>query len=100
LEVFLRWCEGRNLSALPPTNATICAHIADSAQNGYAVASIGRRLAGIAYHHAWRGHEDPTQPKTVKVVMAGIRRDKAAMPKQQKQQRSRRWCRRCWTRAA
>jgi integrase len=81
---FSAWCAGRNLSALPAAAAVVCAHIADIAQGGYAVASIGRRLAGIAYAHAMAGHDDPTQHKTVKVVMAGIRRAKASQPKKQK----------------
>jgi site-specific recombinase XerD len=84
LKQFVHWCAGRNLSALPAHAATVCAHIADIAKGGYAVASIGRRLAGIAYAHEIRGLEDPTQHKTVKVVMAGIRHDKAGAAKKQK----------------
>jgi integrase len=84
LKQFIARCTERGHTALPATNATICAHIADIAKGGYAVASIGRRLAGIAYAHEMRGLDDPTTHKTVKVVIAGIRRAKAAEPKKQK----------------
>jgi site-specific recombinase XerD len=81
---FSVWCNARCRAPLPATYATVCAHIADIAKNGYAVASIGRRLAGIAYHHEIRGFDDPTTHKTIKVVMAGIRRSKAGEPKRLK----------------
>jgi site-specific recombinase XerD len=82
---FLAWCKEREHPPLPAHHSTVCAHISNlTKERGYAAASVARRLAGIAYHHEMFGHPDPTQDKTVKVVMAGIRRTQKARPKAQK----------------
>ena len=78
---FRKWCEARNLSALPATPTTPAAFIATEAKRGISVSSLGRRLCGIRYAHLLAGHSPPNQAEAVKATFRGVRRKIGSAPK-------------------
>ena len=73
-EAFRKWCEARNLSALPAMPNTLAAFIATEAKRGIKVSSLERRLCGIRYAHLLAGHSPPNQSEAVKATFRGVRR--------------------------
>jgi site-specific recombinase XerD len=73
-EAFRKWCEARNLSALPATPSTLAAFIATEAKRGIKVSSLERRLCGIRYAHLLAGHSPPNQSEAVRATFRGVRR--------------------------
>jgi len=73
-EAFRKWCEARNLSALPAAPNTLAAFIATEAKRGIKVSSLERRLCGIRYAHLLAGHSPPNQSEAVKATFRGVRR--------------------------
>lgn len=71
---FTTWCEARSLGSLPAEPATVARYLADLAQDGYAVATLERRLAAISQAHQARDLDTPTRSLAVRKVFAGIRR--------------------------
>jgi site-specific recombinase XerD len=74
LTIFVSWCEGRDLPAMPASPATIADFLGDQAQAGIAPSTLNRRIAAIRYAHEAAGVESPTSHKLVSATLKGIRR--------------------------
>lgn len=72
---FARWCGKFHREPLPASPDTVAYYLADRSQNLKA-STLQRRLATIAEAHRAAGHELPTRHAQVKLVWAGIRREK------------------------
>ena len=70
---FVRFCDARELAALPATAAILATYIAALADKGRKYSTIRRRVAAIAYAHRLKGFEPPDQAEFVKRVLRGIR---------------------------
>ena len=84
---FARWCRMRGTDPLPPSPQLIGLYIADlAAPAGKApplsVASIERRLSGLAWAYAQRGARLDRRDRHIASVLAGIRRKHARPPAQ------------------
>ena len=84
---FARWCRMRGADPLPPSPELIGLYIADlAAPSGKApalsVASIERRLSGLAWGYAQRGERLDRKDRHIATVLAGIRRKHARPPVQ------------------
>lgn len=80
---FTAWCEETRAPALPALPATVAAYAAHLADSGYAVATIGRRLASISQAHQLAGYESsPCRSEQVRTVVKGIRRSKGTAQRQ------------------
>jgi len=90
---FARWCRMRGTDPLPPSPELIGLYLADLAapqgqmagkSPALSVASIARRLSGLAWGYAQRGQRLDRKDRHIATVLAGIRR-KHARPPQQKE---------------
>jgi integrase len=86
---FARWCRMRGADPLPSSPQVIGLYIADLAAPGgkapaLSVASIERRLSGLAWGYAQRDERLDRKDRHIASVLAGIRR-KHARPPQQKE---------------
>ena len=72
---FAAWCEKYRRRALPASADTVAYYLADRSQD-LKTSTLQRRLATIAEAHRAVGHELPTKHAQVKLVWAGIRREK------------------------
>jgi integrase len=86
---FARWSRMRGAEPLPPSPQLIGLYIADLAAPGgkapaLSVASIERRLSGLAWGYAHRGERLDRKDRHIAAVLAGIRR-KHARPAAQKE---------------
>lgn len=84
---FARWCRMRGADPLPPSPQLIGLYIADLAAPGgkaptLSVASIERRLSGLAWGYAQRGQRMDRKDRHIASVLAGIRRRHARPPAQ------------------
>ena len=84
---FARWCRMRGADPLPPSPELIGLYIADlAAPQGrvatLSVASIERRLSGLGWAYAQRGHPLDRKDRHIASVLAGIRRKHARPPVQ------------------
>ncbi|MEZ5797632.1 MAG: tyrosine-type recombinase/integrase [Paracoccaceae bacterium] len=84
---FARWCRLRGADPLPPAPQLIGLYIADLAapagkSPALSVASIERRLSGLAWGYAQRGARLDRQDRHIASVLAGIRRRHARPPQQ------------------
>ena len=84
---FARWCRMRGADPLPPAPELVGLYIADliSPQGntpGLSVATIERRLSGLGWGYAQRGHRLDRQDRHIASVLAGIRRRHARPPVQ------------------
>lgn len=84
---FARWCRMRGTDPLPVSPQLIGLYIADlAAPSGKApalsVASIERRLSGLAWGYAQRGARLDRKDRHIATVLAGIRRKHARPPVQ------------------
>ncbi len=84
---FGRWCRMRGTDPLPPSPEVIGLYIADCAtpQDGspaLSVATIERRLSGLAWHYQQRGFTLDRSDRHIATVLAGIRRKHARPPVQ------------------
>jgi integrase len=84
MAAFTAWCTARGLCALPATPQVVAWYLSAIATTGLASSSIGRRLAGIRYHHEMAGFELATGCREIKTVMAGIRRTLGSAPRHAK----------------
>jgi integrase len=88
---FVCWTEthGREVSpALPVGVATCAAWFADMEREGVAVATIRRRARGLAHAHREAGLEAPTGDATIRRLLAGITRTRAAAGDRSKRKRA------------
>lgn len=72
---FAAWCEKYRRMALPASPDTVAYYLADRSLK-LKTSTLQRRLATIAEAHRAAGHELPTRHAQVKLVWAGIRREK------------------------
>lgn len=84
---FARWCRMRGVDPLPPSPQLIGLYIADLAAPGgkappLSVATIERRLSGLAWGYAQRGQRMDRKDRHIVNVLAGIRRKHARPPTQ------------------
>ncbi|TCP39545.1 tyrosine-type recombinase/integrase [Rhodovulum marinum] len=84
---FARWCRRRGAEPLPPSPELIALYIADlaapaSKAPALSVASIERRLSGLAWNFRQRGFRLDRDDRHVAGVLAGIRRRHARPPRQ------------------
>ena len=84
---FSSWCRRRGADPLPPVPELIGLYIADCATpvNGapaLSVATIERRLSGLAWHYRQRGFSLDRKDRHIATVLAGIRRRHARPPRQ------------------
>lgn len=84
---FERWCRRHGASPLPPSAELIGLYLTDCAQptrrvDGLTVATIERRLSGLAWNYAQRGHAFDRKDRHIASVLAGIRRRHARPPRQ------------------
>jgi integrase len=71
---FLSFCSGRGLQALPASDETVAAYLAELADRGAKAATIARRLVVISQAHKAADLPSPTGSSLVRRVHAGIRR--------------------------
>ena len=84
---FARWCRMRGADPLPSSPQLIGLYIADLAApsgktHALSVASIERRLSGLAWGYAQRGERLDRNDRHIATVFAGIRRKHARPPVQ------------------
>lgn len=72
---FAAWCDKYNRPSLPASPDTVAYYLADRSQDRK-TSTIQRRLSAIAEAHRLAGVESPTKSAQVKLVWAGIRREK------------------------
>lgn len=72
---FIAWCEKYRRASLPASPDTVAYYLADRSQD-LKTSTLQRRLATIAEAHRTAGVESPTRAAQVKLVWAGIRREK------------------------
>jgi integrase len=73
-EAFDAWCRAHGRILLPATPETVAAFLVDEARANKRVATIERRMAGIAKAHELAGFMSPTKHPVVTLTMKGIRR--------------------------
>jgi site-specific recombinase XerD len=78
--MFREWCQGKGVSALPASPATVAAFLAHEADRGSRAATITRRCAAIRYAHRLADLEPPTNSEHVRATLRGIRRTVGAAP--------------------
>jgi site-specific recombinase XerD len=71
---FLSFCSGHGLQALPASDQTVAAYLAELADRGAKAATIARRLVVISQAHKAADLPSPTGSSLVRRVHAGIRR--------------------------
>lgn len=76
-EDFVRWCEKYRRLAMPASPDTVAYYLADRSQR-LKTSTLSRRLATIAEAHRAAGLESPNKHARVKLVWAGIRREKGS----------------------
>ena len=84
---FDRWCRRRGIDPLPPQPELIGLYIAECASPtnpapALSVATIERRLSGLAWHYQQRGFALDRKDRHIATVLAGIRRKHARPPVQ------------------
>lgn len=90
-EDFRLFCREHDLRPLPAEPATVALYLSflskkmdsetgEVQEEGLAVPTIEQRLSAIAHYHEEAGRESPTSTRSVKNVMAGIRRSQKHRP--------------------
>jgi len=84
---FARWCRLRGSEPLPPSPELIGLYLADLASSStpspaLSVATIERRLSGLAWNAAQRGFALDRKDRHIATVLAGIKRQHARPPVQ------------------
>lgn len=80
--IWERWCQTR-LRAMPADPATICAYLAERADQGVAAGTLTQICSAIAYRHRTHGYTDPTITDAVRQVRCGLRRLIGTAPRRQ-----------------
>ena len=78
---FARWCRLKGVNPQPPSPEMIGLYLTDLAST-LSVATIDRRLSGLAWHYAQRGFALDRRDRHIAAVLAGIRRKHARPPVQ------------------
>lgn len=74
LRAWRAWCVEHQVQPLPATSEALVWWLQSQAAQGYAVATIARRLVTIRQAHVRAGHPSPTDAEAVRTVWAGVRR--------------------------
>jgi integrase len=88
---FVAWTDlqGPGVSPALPVSTEICAaYLADMEREGRAVATINRRVRGLAFVHREFGLESPTSDTRIRRLLAGITRTRAAAGNRSKRKRA------------
>ena len=83
VRLFVEWCEGEGLPALPADVGTVCAFLETQAV-GMAPASVRRRLYSIRKVHRLLRLPDPTWDEDIAITLRRVRRAKLGRPRQAK----------------
>ena len=83
VRLFVEWCQGRSLGALPADVPTICTFLEDQAKS-LCPASVRRRLYAIRKVHRLLSLPDPTWDEDINITLRRVRRSKPTRPKQAK----------------
>jgi integrase len=75
---FATWCQALALPALPASPQTVARYLVHLVSQGRKVATLERRLSGIAAAHAARDLPSPVRAPLVAAVLRGIRRTHGA----------------------
>lgn len=78
-KLFSAWCTTQQRRPLPATAETILCYVVSLAET-LSIATIDRRLRGIAFHHRQARAADPTDDPEVIVTLRGLRRTKGVAP--------------------
>lgn len=78
-KLFSAWCTAQQRRPLPATAETILCYVVSLAET-LSMATIDRRLRGIAFHHRQARAADPTDDPEVVVTLRGLRRTKGVAP--------------------
>jgi site-specific recombinase XerD len=78
-KLFTAWCGVQQRRPLPATPETILCYVVALAET-VSVATIDRRLRGIAFYHRQERQADPTNDPEVAITMRGLRRAKGTAP--------------------
>ena len=84
---YTRWCRRRGVAPLPPAPELVGLYLADLAAptgkgTACSVSTIERRLSGLAWNAAQRGHALDRTDRHIATVLAGIKRRHARPPVQ------------------
>jgi integrase len=83
---FESWCRRHGADVMPPSPELIGLYVTDCAKptrrrDGLSVATIERRLSGLAWGYAQRGQAFDRQDRHIATVLAGVRRKHGRPPK-------------------
>ena len=81
--IFVRWCESRDLCALPAAVETVCAFLEVQAP-ALAPSTVRRRLYAIRKVHRLLRLPDPTWDEDIAITLRRVRRAKLGRPRQAK----------------
>lgn len=80
---FTDWCAGVNQLSLPAVPTTVAYYLTAMVTEGYAPATLARRVCAISQAHQYAGYPSPTHTPTVATLLAGIRRTYGVAPRRQ-----------------
>lgn len=83
VRLFIEWCDGNGLRALPADVQTVCAFLEAEAEN-LCPATVRRRLYAIRKVHRLLRLPDPTWDEDVFICLRRVRRSKLNRPRQAK----------------
>lgn len=79
-EHFHSWCRSHGRTSCPATAETLALYLTEEACHRK-VTTLQRRLSSISEAHRCAGFETPAQAPAVKLVLAGVRREKGSAPR-------------------
>lgn len=74
---FEGWCRQRAMTACPAAVETVVLFLTEEART-HKVSTLRRRLSSLAQVHRASGWDSPTEARAVRLLMAGIRREKGS----------------------
>lgn len=74
LRAWRSWCDDNDVDPFPASTETLVWWLQSQAAQGYAAATISRRLVTIRQAHRRGGFDDPTDSEAVRTVWQGVRR--------------------------
>jgi integrase len=78
---FTQWCATRGLDSFPADPTTVCAYLAERAEQGLSIGTINVACAAIAYEHQRACLSDPITDAMVGRVRRGLRRRVGVAPR-------------------
>lgn len=74
LKAFRRWCDERNLDALPATSETISLFVTDLLARRKKTSTVRRLLAGVVHAHRAQGHALDLNREFIEMLLEGAKR--------------------------